>query len=44
MNIAPNRLKFILVSVAALVGLLKAWPNRFYIEPDGLNYLDISYA
>src|SRR5271169_2930390 len=44
MNIALNRLKFILVSAAAMVGLLQAWANRFYIEPDGLNYLDISYA
>src|SRR5277367_178827 len=44
MNIPLNRLKFILFSAAALLGLLQAWANRFYIEPDGLNYLDISYA
>jgi hypothetical protein len=44
MNIPLNRLKFILLSAAALLGFIQAWANRFYIEPDGLNYLDISYA
>jgi hypothetical protein len=32
------------VCFAAVVGLLQAWAERFSIEPDGVNYLDISYA
>jgi hypothetical protein len=30
--------------LAAAAGLLQAWAERFSIEPDGVNYLDISYA
>jgi hypothetical protein len=32
------------VGFAAVAGLLQAWAERFSIEPDGVNYLDISYA
>ncbi len=44
MNSRDRNLKAVLWSAAALAGLLQAWGNRFFIEPDGLNYLDISYA
>jgi hypothetical protein len=44
MNLGERNLKVALWSAAALFSLLQAWGNRFYIEPDGLNYLDISYA
>jgi len=44
MNLRDRKLKPALWFAAALAGLLQAWANRFYIEPDGLNYLDISYA
>ncbi len=30
--------------LAGGAGLLQAWAERFSIEPDGVNYLDISYA
>src|SRR5579859_310692 len=30
--------------VALLLGFLQAWAYRFYIEPDGINYLDIADA
>jgi len=44
MNTRERKLKAVLWSAAALAGAFQAWGNRFYIEPDGLNYLDISYA
>jgi len=44
MNLEERKLKVALWSAAALAGLLQAWGKRFLIEPDGLNYLDISYA
>lgn len=31
-------------SGAMIAGLLQAWTYRFYIEPDGVNYLDIAAA
>ncbi len=30
--------------VALVLGFLQAWAYRFYIEPDGVNYLDIAQA
>jgi len=30
--------------MTAVVGFLDAWANRFFISPDGLNYLDIASA
>jgi hypothetical protein len=44
MKLKHRKLKAALWSAAALAGFFQAWANRFYIEPDGLNYLDISYA
>src|SRR5690349_13520626 len=31
-------------SVALVLAFLQAWAFRFYIEPDGVNYLDIARA
>lgn len=31
-------------SVALVFAFLQAWAYRFYIEPDGVNYLDIARA
>lgn len=31
-------------SVAFVLGFLQAWGGRFYIEPDGVNYLDVADA
>src|SRR5882762_11023774 len=39
-----RKTKILLLFVATATGLLQAWANRFYIEPDGLNYLDIADA
>src|SRR5689334_4941136 len=44
MNLREGKLKAALWFFVALAGFVQAWVNRFYIEPDGLNYLDISYA
>ncbi len=44
MNLGERELKVALWSAAALAGFFQAWGNRFFIEPDGLNYLDIGYA
>src|SRR5690242_12335485 len=30
--------------VALVLGFLQTWANAFYIEPDGVNYLDIAQA
>ena len=37
-----KNLKIVLCCAAAFAGLLQAWAERFYIEPDGVNYLDIA--
>lgn len=39
-----RKLSIGLWAAAALLGLLQAWAERFYIEPDGVNYLDVAYA
>ena len=42
---APEqRLRVVLWATAALVGTLQAWASRFFIEPDGVNYLDVARA
>jgi hypothetical protein len=30
--------------IASFSGLFQAWQNRFFIEPDGVNYLDVASA
>ncbi len=44
MGISERKLDITLWSAALLAGALQAWAERFSIEPDGVNYLDISYA
>ncbi len=44
MNPSLRRTKIFLWFVAVATGLWQAWANRFYIEPDGVNYLDIANA
>jgi hypothetical protein len=44
MAFSRKNLKTVLWFAAALAGLLQAWAERFNIEPDGVNYLDIAYA
>ena len=44
MTRSGKNLKIALWCTAAFAGLLQAWSQRFYIEPDGVNYLDIAYA
>ena len=39
-----RKTKILLLFVATATGLSQAWANRFYIEPDGVNYLDIANA
>ncbi|HYB60236.1 MAG TPA: hypothetical protein VEH50_02045 [Methylomirabilota bacterium] len=42
---APEqRLRVVLWATAALAGTLQAWASRFFIEPDGVNYLDVARA
>lgn len=36
--------RYCLWAIAGLVGLLQTIAHRFYIEPDGVNYLDVAYA
>jgi 4-amino-4-deoxy-L-arabinose transferase-like glycosyltransferase len=38
--------KFFIVlwAAATLTGFLQSWAERFYLEPDGVNYLDVAYA
>ena len=31
-------------SFATLAGLIQCWSYRFWIEPDGVNYLDVANA
>jgi len=42
--VSEKRLLIVFWAVAALVGLLQSLAERFYIEPDGINYLDVAYA
>jgi hypothetical protein len=44
MNPSLRKTKIFLWFVAVATGLCQAWANRFYIEPDGVNYLDIADA
>src|SRR5690348_8377371 len=44
MNLREGKFKATLWFFVALAGFVQAWANRFYIEPDGLSYLDIGYA
>ncbi len=44
MNPSLRRTKIFLWFVSVATGLWQAWANRFYIEPDGVNYLDIANA
>lgn len=44
MNKKQHKVKTALWCIAAALGLLHAWAGRFYIEPDGVNYLDIAHA
>ncbi len=44
MNPSLRKTKILLWSVAVTTELAQAWANRFYIDPDGVNYLDIANA
>jgi hypothetical protein len=44
MNPPTARIKLFFRLLSLVLGLLQAWANRFYIDPDGVNYLDISRA
>jgi len=44
MNYPVKRIKSALRLIALGLGFLQAWEYRFYIEPDGVNYFDISRA
>jgi hypothetical protein len=44
MNLSLRKTRIFLWFVAVATGLCQAWANRFYIEPDGVNYLDIANA
>lgn len=44
MNPSLRKTRVFLWFVAVATGLWQAWANRFYIEPDGVNYLDIANA
>lgn len=39
-----SRVKTTFRSIAVILAFLQAWAYRFYIEPDGVNYLDIARA
>ncbi len=39
-----SRLKFGFRAVILVLGILQAWAGRFYIEHDGVNYLDVANA
>jgi hypothetical protein len=39
-----SRLKFGFRAVILVLGILQAWAGRFYIEHDGVNYLDVADA
>jgi hypothetical protein len=44
MNSSLRKTRVFLWLLAVVTGLWQAWANRFYIEPDGVNYLDIANA
>ena len=44
MNLSLRKTKILLWSLAVTAELSQIWANRFYIEPDGVNYLDIANA
>jgi hypothetical protein len=44
MNPSLGRVRIAFWSFAFVAGLLQAWSYRFYIEPDGVNYLDVAAA
>lgn len=44
MSASIRKTKFVLWSGAIVVGLLQSWANRFAMEPDGVNYLDVAQA
>ncbi len=44
MDMKERKFARMLCGIIALAGLLQAWAARFYIEPDGVNYLDVAYA
>jgi hypothetical protein len=44
MNPSLRRVRMASWSFAFVAGILQAWSYRFYIEPDGVNYLDVAAA
>jgi hypothetical protein len=44
MNLSLRNTRITFWSFAVLAGISQAWGSRFYIEPDGVNYLDIAAA
>jgi hypothetical protein len=44
MKISLPRLKLSFRALILVLGFLQAWAGRFYIDPDGVNYLDVADA
>lgn len=44
MSPSSSAVKTAFRSIAVILAFLQAWAYRFYIEPDGVNYLDIAHA
>jgi hypothetical protein len=44
MTISLNRLRLSFRILIVALGFLQAWAGRFFIEPDGVNYLDVAQA
>ncbi len=44
MSSSPRAVRAAFRLVALVLGFLQTWAFRFYIEPDGINYLDIARA
>jgi hypothetical protein len=44
MNLSLRSIRATFWGFAVAAGILQAWSDRFYIEPDGVNYLDIASA
>ena len=44
MNPSVRKVRLTFWTFALLAGFLQAWSYRFFIEPDGVNYLDIASA
>jgi hypothetical protein len=44
MTISLNRLRLSFRILIVVLGFLQAWAGRFFIEPDGVNYLDVAQA